>query len=108
MGFNLNNYLKFIDEILYLTVEFGLIRTYMYVWMTSAEILIFKIVYMHNYSKISAMDEYFLTNFVTFFNIVIIFVFSMIRTCLKEHLRTRSYHRNFAEPYEVYQRIDFP
>ena len=106
--FALYTWFEFTDEIIYLIVEFGTIRTYMYVWMTSAEILIFKIIYMHKYSKISAMDEYFLTNFVTFFNIVIIFVFSMIRTCLKEHLRTRSYHRNFAEPYEVYQRIDFP
>ena len=80
--------MKFIDEILYLVVEFGVIRTYMYVWVTCAEILVFKIIYMHNYSKISAMDEYFLTNFVTSFNILIIFVFSMIRICLKEHLRT--------------------
>ena len=101
-------YLKFIDEILYLVVEFGVIRTYMYVWVTCAEILVFKIIYMHNYSKISAMDEYFLTNFVTFFNILIIFIFSMIRICLREHLRTRTYHWNFAEPFEVYRRIIFP
>ena len=103
-----NTCLKFIDEILYLVVEFGVVRTYMYVWVTCAEILLFKIIYMHNYSKISAMDEYFLTNFVTFFNLVIIFVFSMVRICLREHLRTRMYHGNFAEPFEVYRRIYFP
>ena len=106
--FALYTWFEFTDEIMYLVVEFGTIRAYMYVWMTSAEILIFKIVYMYNYSKISAMDEYFLTNFVTFFNIVIIFVFSMIRICLREHLRTRFYHWNFAEPFEVYRKVHFP
>ena len=50
--FALYTQFEFTDEIIYLIVEFGTIRTYMYVWMTSAEILVFKIVYMYNYSKI--------------------------------------------------------
>ena len=83
-------------------------RTFQYFCLVSAEILLFKIIYIHNFSKVSAMDEYFLTNFVTFFNIAIIFVFSMIRICLRENVRTRFYHWNFAEPFEVYRKVDFP
>ena len=106
--FALYIYFKFTDKIAYLVTEFVLYRTFQYFWLSTAEILLFKIVYIHNFSKVSAMDEYFLTNFVTFFNIVIIFVFTMIRICLREHLRTRFYHWKFADPFEVYRKVYFP
>ena len=76
--------------------------------LTIAEMLLFKIFYMHSYSWIAGVNEYFLTNFVTFFNIIIVFVFYVIRICLEENVRTRHYYQHFAEPHEAYRKVHFP
>ena len=54
------------------------------------------------------MDEYFLTNFITSFNVLINFGLTIIRVWLNEHRRTRMYFRNFAKPYDVYKKIPWP
>jgi hypothetical protein len=93
---------------LYFTWEFGLYRTLMYIAVTLAEMVIFKIIYIYKYSRIAIVNEYFLTNFVTSFNCVIIFWFTIIRLALGEHLRTRAYFQLFGKPYEVNRRVSYP
>ena len=70
--------------------------------------VVFKIFYLYNFSRIAVIDEYFLTNFVTFFNGIVIFCFTLIRIQLGEHKKTRTYFKNFAEPSEVYRKVNFP
>ena len=85
-----------IDEYAYLICEFGMSRTLMHITLTMAETVIFKILYMYKYSVIVLMDEYFLTNFLTLFNVMINFGLAIIRVWLNEHRRTKIYFLNFA------------
>ena len=93
---------------MFLAFEFGIYQTMRFTFLTAAEMFVFKILYIYNYSRIAGVNEYFLTNFVTSFNIIITFGFSMIRVCLEENLRTRFYYQNYAEPYEAYRKVHFP
>ena len=97
-----------IDAYAYLICEFGIYRIFMHIMLTLAEMVIFKILYLYKFSLIAAMDEYFLTNFVTFFNFMINFGLTIIRISLGEHKRTRMYFYNFAKPTEVYKRVLVP
>jgi hypothetical protein len=99
---------KFADEVMYLIFEFGLHRTMMFSLLMTAEMFLFKIFYIYNYSRIAGANEYFLTNFVTLFNIMITFGFTVIRIGLEENLRTRFYYQNYAEPHEAYRKVHFP
>ena len=76
--------------------------------LTLAEMVIFKILYLYKFSAIAAMDEYFLTHFVTLFNFMINFGLIIVRYSLGEHKRTRMYFYNFAKPIEVYERVLLP
>ena len=90
-------------------LEFGINRTIHYHALTMAEMVLFKVLYIYKYSRIAAMDEYFLTFIVTLFNIVIIFGFTVIRISLKEHLMTRWYYHTFGSGlHNVYTRVMFP
>ena len=93
---------------MFLSYEFGIYQTVRFAFLTAAEMFLFKVLYMYNYSRIAGVNEYFLTNFVTSFNVIITFGFSMIRVCLRENLRTRFYYQNYAEPYEAYRKVHFP
>ena len=98
----------FLDEIVFHIVQFGIHRTFLYHSLTIAEVIIFKILYIYKYSRITAINEYFLTNFMTFFNIIVIFGLTIIRICLEEHLRTRNYVYRFGKLSEVYSKINLP
>ena len=93
---------------MYLAFQFGFYLIGRFTLLTATEMFVFKILYIYNYSRIARVNEYFLTNFVTSFNIIITFGFSMIRVCLEENLRTRFYYKNYAEPYEAYRKVHFP
>ena len=93
---------------MYLILEFGLHRTIMLSLLMTAEMFLFKILYIHNYSRIAGVNEYFLTNLVTLFNIIITFGFTVIRIGLEENVRTRIYFENYAEPHEAYRKVHFP
>ena len=80
----------------------------MHIMLTMTEMVIFKILYLYKFSVIAAMDEYFLTNFVTFFNFMINFGLTILRISLGEHKRTRMYFYNFAKPIEVYNKVLLP
>ena len=97
-----------IDEYAYLILEFGVYRIFMHIMLTLAEMVIFKILYLYKFSVIAAMDEYFLTNFVTLFNLMINFGLTIVRISLGENKRTRMYFYNFAKPFEVYERVLVP
>ena len=97
-----------IDEYAYLICEFGVYRIFMHIMLTPAEMVIFKILYLYKFFVIAAMDEYFHTNFVTFFNFMINFGLTIIRISLGEHKRTRIYFYNFAKPIDVYNRVLVP
>ena len=97
-----------VDEYTYLIAECGFYRIIMHVLLTLAEMVIVKILYIYKFFIIAAMDEYFLTYFITLFNIMINFGFTIIRYSLGEHRRTRVYFYNFAKPYEVYKRVIWP
>ena len=96
------------DEFAYLIADFGFYRTGMHVLVTLAEMVIFKILYMYKFSIIAAMDEYFLTNFITLFNVMINFGFAIIRISFGEHKRTRIYFNNFAKPTDIYKKVAWP
>ena len=96
------------DEVLFSIFWFGFWRTYMHSLLTITEMVLFKIVYIFKYSRIAAMNEYFLTRFITSFNFVVIFGFTIIRILLKEHTGTRRYFHQFAKPYEVYKKVEIP
>ena len=93
---------------MYFAFDFGMMRTAMFSLLTTAEMLLFKIFYIQNYSRIAGVNEYFLTNVVTFFNIIIVFGFYLIRICLEEDVRTRYYYQHYAQPYEAYRKVHFP
>ena len=76
--------------------------------LTLAEMVIFKILYLHKFSIIASMDEYFFTNFVTLFNFMINFGLTIIKFSLGEHRRSNTYLHNFAKPIEVYDTIPWP
>ena len=105
-----SKYLKpfFLDEYVYLFAAFGFYRITMHILLTLAEMVILKILYMYKFSIIAAMDEYFFTNFITLFNILINFGFTIIRVTLGENRRTRIYFHNFGKPTEVYNRVKWP
>ena len=98
----------FIDEYAYLIGEFGFYRIFMHIMLTLAEMVIFKIVYMFKFSVIAALDEYFFTNFVTLCNVLINFIFAIIRITLGENKRTRIYFGMFAKPTDFYKRVPWP
>ena len=93
---------------MFLIVEIGFYRILTQILLTLAEMVIFKILYMYKYSMIVALDEYFLTNFVTLMNGMMHFGLTIIRYSLGEHRRTRVYFHNFAGPIEFYSKIHWP
>ena len=97
-----------IDEYVYLITDFGVYRILVHIMLTVAEMVVFKILYMYKFPVIAIMDEYFLTTFVTLFNVMINFGLTIIRVWLNEHRRTRMYFRNYAKPYDVYKKIPWP
>ena len=97
-----------IDEYVYLIAEFGIYRILMHIMLTLAEMVIFKIIYMFKFSIIAALDEYFLTSFVTLCNAMINFVFSIIRITLGENKKTEVYFNSFAKPTDVLERVPWP
>ena len=101
-------YFMIIDEYGYLFIEFGMSRIIMHIMLTLAEMVIFKILYMFKFSVIAIMDEYYLTHFLTLFNIMINFGLAIIRVWLNEHRRTKRYFEKFAKPNEVYKKIPWP
>ena len=106
-----SNHLKhflIIDEYAYLFAAFGFYRITMHILLTLAEMVILKILYMYKFSIIAAIDEYFFTNFITLFNILINFGFTIIRVTLGENRRTRIFFHNFGKPTEVYNRVIWP
>ena len=97
-----------IDEYVYLMIDFGVYRILIHIMLTLAEMVVFKIVYMFKFSTIAALDEYFFTSFVTLCNVMINFVFSIMRITLGENKRTKMYFLCFAKPTDVYERIPWP
>ena len=93
---------------MYLAFQFGIHQTVRFTFLTTAEMFLFKILYISYYSRIAGVNEFFLTNFVTSFNIIITLGFAVIRICLEENLRTRIYYQSYAEPYEAYRKVHFP
>ena len=95
-------------EYAYLIWDFGFHRFVIHFLLTLAEVVIFKIIYTYKFSIIAAMDEYFLTNFITLFNVMINLGFATIRVLLGEHKRTKIYFNNFAKPTDVYKKVIWP
>ena len=95
-------------EYAYLIVEFGIHRIITHMLLTLAEMVIFKILYLHKFSIIASMDEYFLTNFITLINFMINFGLTIIKFSLGEHRRSNTYLHIFAKPIEVDNAIPWP
>ena len=93
---------------MFLYYEFGIYQTIRFTFLTAAEMFLFKILYISYYSRIAGVNEFFLANFVTSFNILMTFGFAVIRIGLEENLRMRFYYQNYAEPYEGYRKVHFP
>ena len=106
--FNPPSISQFADKFMYLVFAFGIYQYVRFTLLTAAEMFLFKILYIYNYSRIAGVNECFLTNFVTSFNIIITFGFSVIRIGLEENVRTRFYYQNYAEPHEAYRKVHFP
>ena len=63
---------------------------------------ILKVIYIYKFSRIAALDEYFLTRIIIFFNFVFITIFNTIRLALKEH-ETNPAFTNYKEQIHLYQ-----
>ena len=96
------------DEYAYLICQFGVHRILTHIGLTIAEMVIFKILYLHKFSIIASMDEYFFTNFVTLINFMINFGLTIIKFSLGEHRRSNTYLYIFAKPTEVHNTIPWP
>ena len=100
-------YFTIIDEYAYNIADCSIQRIFTHILLTLSEMVIFKILYMHKFSIIVAMDEYFFTNFVTLLNGVINVGLTIIRFSLGEHRRTRLYFNNFAKQSEFYDKLSW-
>ena len=91
-----NLYVTIIDEYAYHIANFCIHRIYAHILLTVSEMVIFKILYLHKFSIIASMDEYFFTNFVTLINFMINFGFTIVKYSLGEHRRSNTYLHIFA------------
>jgi hypothetical protein len=104
----IHNFFLIIDEFAYLIADFGFYRIVMHTFLTYSEMVIFKILYLSKFSIIAAIDEYFLTNFITLFNFMINLGFATVRVSLGEHKRTKIYFNHFAKSTDVYKKVPWP
>ena len=100
--------LKFADKYMFLVFTSGSYQCVRFILLTASEMFVIKILYIYNYSRMAGVNEFFLTRFITSFNIIITFGFSVIRIGLEENVRTRFYYQNYAEPQEAYRKVHFP
>ena len=75
----------FIADSSQLIILFGVTGIYLYNTLTITEIVVIKTLYLYKYSRIAAMNEYFITAMLTSFNILIIGSNIVIRSTLKEY-----------------------
>ena len=89
-------------------IVFGIIYYYLeiicitYIILTLTEMTILKVIYIYKFSRIAALDEYFLTRIIIFFNFVFITIFNTIRLALKEH-ETNPAFTNYKEQIHLHQ-----
>ena len=93
---------------MFLVFTSGAYQCVRFILLTASEMFVIKILYIYNYSRMAGVNEFFLTRFITSFNIIITFGFSVIRIGLEENVRTRFYYQNYAEPQEAYRKVHFP
>ena len=93
-----------------LTILFGVTGIYLYNTLTITEIVVIKTLYLYKYSRIAAMNEYFITAMLTSFNILIIGSNIVIRIILKEYEGNPFYNflmGQHAEQLEFHKIVNF-
>ena len=79
---------------------YGIVGTTLFMILTITEMIIMKVIYIHKFSKVAVMNEYFISTILVAFNIVIsIFVISL-RVILKEYVNTPTLYRYFDQQIE--------
>ena len=63
----------------------GLISYTLYLVLTITEMVVMKTLYIFKFSKIAAMNEYFITFCLISFNVVIILINMVLRLAMKEY-----------------------
>ena len=66
-------------------VYFGLIAHAHYLTLTVTEMVTMKVIYIFKFSKIASMNEYVISNTLISFNIIIIFVITVLRITTGEY-----------------------
>ena len=93
-----------------LIILFGVTGIFLYNTLTITEIVVIKTLYLYKYSRIAAMNEYFITAMLTSFNILIIGSNIVIRITLKEYEGNPFYNfliGQHAEKLEFHKIVNF-
>ena len=80
--------LFFILDILGVIYYLGELAFGLYLILSLAEMITMKVIYIFKFSKIAAMDEYFITKMLIFFNIIIIGFHIIPRIVTNEYMTT--------------------
>ena len=93
-----------------LIILFGVTGIFLYNTLTITEIVVIRTLYLYKYSRIAAMNEYFITAMLTSFNILIIGSNIVIRITLKEYEGNPFYNfliGQHAEKLEFHKIVNF-
>ena len=93
-----------------LIILFGVTGIFLYNTLTITEIVVIRTLYLYKYSRIAAMNEYFIAAMLTSFNILIIGSNTVIRITLKEYEGNPFYNfliRRHAEKLEFHKIVNF-
>ena len=85
----------FSDVIVYMTIAFGL-----HLCLTTAEMVLMKVIYILRFSRIAAMDEYFISTVLIMFNSVVILIIVMFRMVSKDIEVTAWYNFVKQDPFK--------
>ena len=68
-----------------LILLFGVTAIFIFSILTTAEIVVIKALYLYKYSRIAAMNEYFIASILASFNVILVASNIVIRSVLKEY-----------------------
>ena len=107
-------YSWFLKTSLFSDIVFGLIVVVggyffnFYLILTFTEMTIMKVIYIFKFSRIAAVNEYFISRMLIFFNFVVVMIIAIIRLILKEYETNPSlcYYRDQIPLYQLKVRRD--
>ena len=94
-------FLLFLDIVVAIISMYGIIGTTIFMILTITEMIIMKVIYIHKFSKVAVMNEYFISTILVAFNIFISILVISLRVILKEYVNTPTLYRYFDQQTET-------